>query len=146
MSQIKKSASFRSRIPVRRTKPLPRRCYSPEPDYRRQAASIYTSPLHGNTHMQRATHESEFNAIQSPLIRPREKVKRQRHFEVNADQNTDNPLMADTGLANGGGAGSGGGGVGSGAVRPKTIYSSSSFSSSDESRESEAPLQVCLCA
>lgn len=31
MSSIKKSASFRSRIPVRRTKPLPRRCYSPPP-------------------------------------------------------------------------------------------------------------------
>lgn len=31
MSSIKKSASFRSRIPVRRTKPIPRRCYSPPP-------------------------------------------------------------------------------------------------------------------
>lgn len=31
MSSIRKSASFRSRIPVRRTKPLPRQCYSPPP-------------------------------------------------------------------------------------------------------------------
>lgn len=31
MSSIRKSASFRSRIPVRRTKPTPRRCYSPPP-------------------------------------------------------------------------------------------------------------------
>lgn len=30
MSSLRKSASFRSRIPVRRIKPQPRRCYSPQ--------------------------------------------------------------------------------------------------------------------
>lgn len=35
MSSLRKSASFRSRIPVRRIKPQPRRCYSPQ-----SAASI----------------------------------------------------------------------------------------------------------
>lgn len=42
MSSIKKSASFRSRIPVRRTKPIPRRCYSPP------ALSSAASPISNN--------------------------------------------------------------------------------------------------
>lgn len=140
MSQIKKSASFRSRIPVRRAKPVPRRCYSPEPSsYHRQSTSTTTltatrvataaagtKPTHAK-HMRRITHESEFD-----LHGPREKVKRQRQFVADIGGNIGTPAMADATAPNGG----------IGPVRPKTIYSSSSFSSSDESQESEAPIQV----
>ena len=42
MSQLRKSASFRSRIPVRRTRVPHRRCSSPEP------TSSYTKPRQNN--------------------------------------------------------------------------------------------------
>lgn len=42
MSSIRKSASFRSRIPVRRTKPLPRRCYSPPPQSTVSSSTEYS--------------------------------------------------------------------------------------------------------
>lgn len=52
MSSIRKSASFRSRIPVRRTKPLPRRCYSPPP---RTSVSSSTEYRTSNSHKSRDT-------------------------------------------------------------------------------------------
>lgn len=127
MSQIKKSASFRSRIPIRRTKPLPRRCYSPDP-YRRQASTIYTSPHRQQMH--KTTYESELGPIESLNGPPQQKLKRQRHFVLASNQSAVTSTVQDTEIVNGG------------AIRPKTIYSSSSFSSSDESQESEAPIQV----
>lgn len=44
MSQLRKSASFRSRIPVRRTRVPHRRCSSPEP------TSSYTKPRQSSKH------------------------------------------------------------------------------------------------
>lgn len=52
MSSIRKSASFRSRIPVRRAKPLPRRYYSPPPLSTVSSATEYRS---SNTNKSRDT-------------------------------------------------------------------------------------------
>lgn len=126
MSQIRKSASFRSRIPVRRADPTPRRCYSPEP-YRNQASSTYSNQCH----TEHFTYESkQFNPLEQR--NNKHKVKRQRHLASTMDQKHTKTTTSinDVSMAN------------NASTRPKTIYSSSSYSSSDESQESEAPLQV----
>lgn len=121
MSQIRKSASFRSRIPIRRTKPVPRRCYSPEPYVHKKKAEM---------------HDQSYNNYETkPQHINKQKMKRHRHIATatatataqhttkqnNEISNTNFPVPLG---------------------RPKTIYSSSSYSSSDESQESEAPPQV----
>lgn len=119
MSQLRKSASFRSRIPIRRTKPVPRRCYSPEP-YRKRSAMLDQNQ---NDHLHETKHQEQRNS--------KLKLKRQRHLASTVAHNQHKPnatSITDNSMAS---------------TRPKTIYSSSSYSSSDESQESEAPIQVC---
>lgn len=128
MSQIRKSASFRSRIPVRRAKPVPRRCYSPEP-YRKLSTSSMCDQDH-------STYDTKpFNHAEQRISR--QKMKRQRHVATTLaqqSQHSANPIN-DTSIIS----------VPNFPGRPKTIYSSSSFSSSDESQESESPPQVHFC-
>lgn len=119
MSQIRKSASFRSRIPIRRTKLAPRRCYSPEP-YK----NLSTPSMFDQSHNETNTYTHSEQRIN------KQKMKRQRHIsatQAHQVQHTTRPIN-DTS-----------------ATRPKTIYSSSSYSSSDESHESESSPQVQLC-
>lgn len=139
MSQIRKSASFRSRIPIRRAKPLPRRCYSPPPyvnrtmfnqsdndnyiyDRSNNIESIKPAAGCQNYHNHRQHHQNK------------QKAKRQRHIMLpNATPvstiNHDESMSMDTTTI-------------TATARPITMYSSSSYSSSDESQESEAPIQV----
>lgn len=127
MSQIRKSASFRSRIPVRRAKPAPRRCYSPEP-YKNLLTAAMFEPNHN---------DYEPKPYAEPRI-SKQKMKRQRHVATTLAQHAQHTAVkpgTDTSMTatvtNFGSP-----------TRPKTIYSSSSYSSSDESQESEAPPQV----
>lgn len=132
MSQIRKSASFRSRIPIRRAKPTPRRCYSPEPYRKRNHSAMSDQSQNDEEHHHR--HQSICGGDKQEQRYTKLKLKRQRHLAstvahhaqhkpngLSINDNT-NHSMAST--------------------RPKTIYSSSSYSSSDESQESEAPIQV----
>lgn len=131
MSQIRKSASFRSRIPIRRAKPTPRRCYSPEP-YRKRNHSAMLDQSQNDDEHHHHNHQSVFEDKQEQR-HTKLKLKRQRHLASTVahhiqhkpngsiNDNTNNSMAL---------------------TRPKTIYSSSSYSSSDESQESEAPIQV----
>lgn len=125
MSQIKKSASFRSRIPIRRAKPLPRRCYSPEP-YRNQSTASMFNPNQTNIETK------QFNYGEKPISK--QKMKRQRHIATTLAQQSQHTTEStnDSSIIS----------VTNYSTRPKTIYSSSSYSSSDESQESESPPQV----
>lgn len=129
MSQIRKSASFRSRIPIRRAKPAPRRCYSPEP-YRNQS----THAMYDQNHKDYDT-KSMYNNGEQRISK--QKMKRQRHVATTLAQQAHhiaakpNNDASITSVANF-----------PAPIRPKTVYSSSSYSSSDESQESEAPPQV----
>lgn len=128
MSQLRKSASFRSRIPVRRAKPVPRRCYSPEPYTNLSTASMFDQD-HSSYETKHTNHaEQRIN---------KQKLKRQRHVATTLAQqsqhsakSTNDPSTISVPNFPG---------------RPKTIYSSSSYSSSDESQESESPPQVYFC-
>lgn len=127
MSQIRKSASFRSRIPVRRTKPIPRRCYSPEPYKNRSTPTMFES--NHNDYELKPYAEQRIS---------KQKMKRQRHVATTLAQNAQHTATTkpsnDTSMITAANFTS--------PTRPKTIYSSSSYSSSDESQESEAPPQV----
>lgn len=126
MSQIRKSASFRSRIPIRRAKLVPRRCYSPEPCKNRSTSPMYDQHQIINDAKPKSHSEQRVS---------KQKMKRQRHFATtitkqvqdipNSSNNTSMVSAAPNIPA-----------------RPKTIYSSSSYSSSDESQASESPPQV----
>lgn len=123
MSQIRKSASFRSRIPIR-ARAAPRRCYSPEP-YKNLSTSTMYEPNH-NDYVTKPIRNHGEQRIS------KQKMKRQRHIATTLAQqaqhtNKTNNDASITSVTNFPG------------VRPKTIYSSSSYSSSDESQESEAP-------
>lgn len=125
MSQIRRSASFRSRIPVRRAKPTPRRCYSPEPYKRQTTDEVFHQ--HQNDY-----DTKQHNHVDQKLNK--QKMKRQRNVAITLAkmQNLARPskdTSTDTSASNF-------------PARPKTIYSSSSYSSSDESQESESPPQV----
>lgn len=122
MSQIRKSASFRSRIPIRRA--VPRRCYSPEP-HRNQSTRAMYEQNHNDFDVQPYNHGEQRISKQ--------KMKRQRHVATTLAQHNMAKANHDPSASNF-----------AAATRPKTIYSSSSFSSSDESQESEAPPQVRL--
>lgn len=131
MSQIRKSASFRSRIPIRRTKPAPRRCYSPEP-YR----NLSTPAMYDQSHNDYDT-KPMFNHQSNEQRISKQKMKRQRHIATTLAQQAQQPAKPTndasiTSVSN----------FPAASIRPKTIYSSSSYSSSDESQESEAPPQV----
>lgn len=119
MSSIRKSASFRSRIPVRRTKPLPRRCYSPPP---LSTVSSSTEYLSSNAHKSRDTTKQPTTTTTTSTTN---KYKQKHPIWLPQPLNTSasGPTMATNKTAT-------------------TTYSSSSYSSSDESQESEAPLQV----
>lgn len=119
MSQIKKSASFRSRIPIRRAKLPPRRCYSPEP-YRH---SSMFDPGQNNYDVK------PFNYGEKRISK--QKIKRQRHVATTLAQQTQFKTESTKDITNF-----------PAAARSETIYSSSSYSSSDESQESESPPQV----
>lgn len=125
MSQIRKSASFRSRIPIRRAKPVPRRCYSPEPYRQRSSSSMYDH------------HEIIGDAKQQSYLDQRiskQRMKRQRHVATTIQaQHIPNPMGNDATMMST---------TPKISARPKTIYSSSSYSSSDESQVSESPPQV----
>lgn len=137
MSQIRKSASFRSRIPIRRAKPVPRRCYSPEP-YRNLSTPAMYDQSHNNDYDTKpmCNHGNNEQRIS------KQKMKRQRHIaatttmlaQQHAQQHSANKTGNDASITS----------VTNfpAPIRPKTIYSSSSYSSSDESQESEAPPQV----
>lgn len=132
MSQIRKSASFRSRIPIRRAKPLPRRCYSPPPyPYR----TMQNQSDNDNCFYNNSNDKQEIRtAVDGHHFQHhnKHKVKRQRHIML------ENPMASST--------------IGhddsiettaiNSTARPTTMYLSSSYSSSDESQESEAPIQV----
>lgn len=117
MSQIKKSASFRSRIPIRRAKLPPRRCYSPEP-YRH---SSMFDPGQNNYDVK------PFNYGEKRISKP--KIKRQRHIATTLAQQAQFKTESTKDITNF-------------PARTENIYSSSSYSSSDESQESESPPQV----
>lgn len=124
MSQIRKSASFRSRIPIRRAKPVPRRCYSPEPYKNRSTSSMYD---HHEITSDAKPHSHSEQRIS------KQKMKRQRHIATTIQaQHLPNPSN-DTSIMSA---------APNITARPKTIYSSSSYSSSDESQASESPPQV----
>lgn len=134
MSQIRKSASFRSRIPIRRAKPAPRRCYSPEPYRNQSTPAMYEQ---SNRHNHDYDTKPLYNNGEQRISK--QKMKRQRHVattlaqqakHISAKPNNDASITSVTNFP--------------ATVRPKTIYSSSSYSSSDESQESEAPPQVRL--
>lgn len=129
MSQLRKSASFRSRIPVRRAKPVPRRCYSPEP-YKNQSTSSMYDQEHSSSYATKP-----FNHAEQRISR--QKMKRQRHVATTLAQQSQHSTKSnnDTSIIS----------VPNFPGRPKTIYSSSSYSSSDESQESESPPQVQFC-
>lgn len=119
MSQIKKSASFRSRIPIRRAKPIPRRCYSPEPYKNRSTSSMYDQHQITNDAKPQCHSEQRMS---------KQKIKRQRHFATTTtNPSNDTSIMSAAPNIS---------------ARPKTIYSSSSYSSSDESQASESLPQV----
>lgn len=125
MSQIRKSASFRSRIPIRRSRLAPRRCYSPEPyNYFKTAAMCEQNQNDYDTHPICNHGDQRIS---------KQKMKRQRHVATTLAQHAQHTtkLSKDASITNI-----------SAPIRPKTIYSSSSYSSSDESQESEAPPQV----
>lgn len=143
MSQIRKSASFRSRIPIRRTKLVPRRCYSPEP-YRNPSTPAMYDQSHNDNDNNYGT-KSMFNHHSNEQRISKQKMKRQRHIATTLAQQAKQPAKPSndasiTSVSN----------FPVASIRPKTIYSSSSYSSSDESQESEAPPQVhhtsvCKC-
>lgn len=116
MSSIRKSASFRSRIPVRRTKPLPRRCYSPPP-----LSTVSSSAEYRSSH----SHKSQDTSQAAATTTASNKYKQKHPIWLPQQLNTSasGPTMAANKVAT-------------------ATYSSSSYSSSDESQESEAPLQV----
>lgn len=125
MSQIRKSASFRSKIPIRRAKPVPRRCCSPEPFNNRSIASMYDQ--------QPQIISDDKPKIHSDQRMTKQKMKRQRNIATTIPKQSivkDVSNSSSTTPMNISG-------------RPKTIYSSSSYSSSDESQVSECPPQVC---
>lgn len=113
MSSIRKSASFRSRIPVRRTKPLPRRCYSPPPLSNVSSSTDYHS---SNPNKSRGT-------AQATTATNKHKQRHPIWLPQPLNTSASGPAMASNKTAT-------------------ATYSSSSYSSSDESQESEAPLQV----
>lgn len=136
MSQIRKSASFRSRIPIRRAKPVPRRCYSPEP-YR----NLSTLAMYNQSHNDDYNTKPMCNHGNNEQRINKQKMKRQRHIAATTTmlaqqhaQHSSNKPGNDASITS----------VTNfpAPIRPKTIYSSSSYSSSDESQESEAPPQV----
>lgn len=112
MSSIRKSASFRSRIPIRQAKIVPRRCYSPPP------SSVASSSIGcQNSHHQRPStdnHNSKLRALSAQRSNSHKRGRSMWSHETNG--NGQNALLA--------------------------TYSSTSYSSSDESQESEAPPQV----
>lgn len=126
MSQIRKSASFRSRIPIRRAKLTPRRCYSPEP-YKNLSTPSMFDQSHNETHIY--NHSEQRSSKQ--------KMKRQRHVSATQAQQVHHTTSSinDTSATS----------ANNFPTRPKTIYSSSSYSSSDESHESESSPQVQIC-
>lgn len=125
MSQIRKSASFRSRIPIRRAKPAPRRCYSPEPYRNRSSSSMFDHHDMISDTKQQSCSDQRIS---------KQKMKRQRHVATTIQaQHTPNLMNNDTSILST---------APKIPTRPKTIYSSSSYSSSDESQVSESPPQV----
>lgn len=134
MSQIRKSASFRSRIPIRRAKPTPRRCYSPEPYRRRNHSAMLDQSHNDDEHLHRPHRHQSVYGDKQDQRHTKLKLKRQRHLAstvAHHTQNKPNGSINDNNTNNS-----------MASTRPKTIYSSSSYSSSDESQESEAPIQV----
>lgn len=133
MSQIRKSASFRSRIPIRRAKPTPRRCYSPEPYRKRNHPAMLEQSQNVD---ERQHHHHNHQSVYGDKQEQRHtklRLKRQRHLASTVAHHTQHkPNGSINDNANSSMA----------STRPKTIYSSSSYSSSDESQESEAPIQV----
>lgn len=140
MSAITKSASFRSRIPVRRTKPLPRRCYSPPPlstTVRTIKTTASASAIDQHRYMQEQQQQQQEQSSRHSvnarnrgrLQRHQSKSKHHHHYQQqqhHQHQQQQQPMWTSHGP--------------SAKLNKCATYSSSSFSSGDESQESDEPV------
>lgn len=126
MSSLKKSASFRSRIPVRRTNPLPRRCYSPPPLLNAEQTIRTTASASAISNYLQEQQEEQPNRGRNLVL------SKNRKNNCNNNSNQQNRRSRQHACLMT---------YASSAAKKIPTYSSSSYSSGDESEDSDEPIQ-----